>query len=168
MTKSDEKNLISSEPAGLASYEAVLVMDPSLSKEVQREVLQKIKNCITQDFNGSIYHIDTWGIRNLLNHNRKKWRQGIYFHFSFQAKKEVVQELTRRMRMAEEVLYYHFQRLTKHTTLEANLKSFREIIEISVKRESERQARIQQRKKHQTNQTLQTDNRQSFSSAPSS
>ena len=163
----ENKKLSKDQSLGLANYEAVLVMDPSLTKEVQKKFFQKLRKCIIEEYKGSIYHIDTWGVRNLLNQNRKRWKQGLYFHFSFQAKKGVVKELTRRVQMAEEILYSHFQKLAKHSSLEANLKSFREMIEISIKRESERQARIEQRKKHQMSQNFSSNNKKNLSS-PSS
>ena len=64
------------------NYESILVMEPTLNLKDQKLFFQKVKE-IMGGFKGDIHHIDSWGTRKLANKNRKKWSQGLYFHFSF-------------------------------------------------------------------------------------
>ena len=93
--------------SALNHYESVLVMEPSLSEEDQKLFFQKVKKTL-QEFKGEFYHIDTWGVRKLANKNKKKWSQGLYFHFSFKGERGVVEELTRKIRMNEKVALLSF------------------------------------------------------------
>ncbi len=127
------------------SYESVLVMGPTLAPESQKLFFQKMRETIKQ-FNGDLYHIDSWGVRKLANKNKYRWSQGLYFHFSFGGQTGVVEELIRRIRMDEKVLYYHFEKLSSKKSAAEHLEDFRGLIEAAVKREKERQARIQKRK----------------------
>ncbi|MDE0518254.1 MAG: 30S ribosomal protein S6 [Oligoflexia bacterium] len=127
------------------NYESVLVMEASLSKEAQKKIFQKIREIIKQ-FKGHIHHIDTWGVRKLANKNRKNWSQGLYFHFSFVGESGVVEELVRIIRMDEKLLYYHFEKLSSQKSPEEHLDDFRSLVEEAIKKEKERQARIQKRK----------------------
>jgi len=124
------------------NYESVLIMDPETSKEDQKLFFRKIKQ-ITEQFDGEFYHIDTWGLRKLANKNKKKWSQGLYFHFSFEAKKGVIQELTRVIRINDKVLYFHFEAIK--ISLEEHLKNFRSLMEEVVKKEKDRLLRIQKK-----------------------
>lgn len=127
------------------NYELVLVMESTLASESQKLFFQKIKKTVKQ-FNGNIYHVDSWGVRKLANKNSKRWSQGLYFHLSLAGQKGVVEELIRRIRMDEKVLYYHFEKLSSKKSVEEHLADFRGLIEAAIKREKERQARIQKRK----------------------
>ena len=127
----------------LANYESVLVMEPALTEENQKLFFQKIRE-IVKEFEGEFHHIDTWGLRKLANKNKKRWSQGLYFHFSFKGQRGVVEELTRRIRMDEKVLYYHFEKLKKSPT--EHLNDFRYIVEETVRKEKERTIRLQKRK----------------------
>ena len=126
------------------NYESVLVMEPALTGEAQKRFFQKVKKVIVGDFKGNIHHIDTWGSRKLANKNRKNRGQGLYFHFSFKGEKGVVEELSRIIKMEEDVLYHHFERLARSP--EEHLADFRTLIEEAVKKEKERQLRLQKRK----------------------
>ena len=126
-----------------ANYESVLVISPTLEKEGQKLFFQKVQETI-KAFKGEFYHIDTWGVRKLANKNKKNWSQGLYFHFSFKGENGVIEELTRRIRMDEKVLYYHFEKLKKSP--KEHLNDFRYIVEEAVRKEKERLARLQKRK----------------------
>ncbi len=130
----------------LSNYESVLVMDPSLGEKDQKAFFQKIKEVI-QSFKGRIHHVDSWGIRKLANQNKKKIAQGLYFHFSFQSLGGVIVELRRRIRMNDQVIYHHFEKLSEGKDLEEHLKDFRQLIEESISKEKERLERIQQKRK---------------------
>ena len=127
------------------NYESVLVMEPALAQEAQKLFFQKVKETVKQ-FKGDIYHIDSWGIRKLANKNKKRWSQGLYFHFSFKGEGGVIEELIRRIKMDEKVLYYHFEKLSSKKSVEEHLADFRSLVEAAVQRETERLARIQKRK----------------------
>ena len=128
------------------NYESVLVMEPSLAVEGQKLFFQKLKKIIGGPFKGRIHHIDTWGARRLANKNKKNLARGIYFHFSFEGGKGVVEELVRVIRMDEKVLYCHFEKLSPKKSAGEHLQDFRDLMEEAVKREKERQIRLQKRK----------------------
>ncbi len=127
------------------NYESVLVMDPALSPTDQKLFFQKAREVIKQ-FKGHIHHIDTWGIRKLANRNKKRWSQGLYFHFSFKGEVGVIEELIRIIKMDEKILYCHFEKLSSKKSPEEHLSSFRALMEEVVKKENDRLARIQKRK----------------------
>lgn len=126
-------------------YEAVLIAQPNWSKEESKQFFHKLREVIHQ-FHGKIHHIDSWGTRQLANSAQKKWSQGLYFHFSFQADPGVVTEMSRHIRMNHHLLYHHFEKLSNKLSLEDHLKAFRLVVEDSIKLEKERLARIQKRK----------------------
>ena len=127
----------------LSHYESVLVMDPALDEKAQKSYFQKLREVI-KSFKGQLHHIDTWGVRPLANKNRKKWTKGLYFHFSFSGTPGVVEELVRLIRMDEKALYYHFEKLKK--SVQEHLSDFRYLVEEAVKKEQDRQNRLQKRK----------------------
>jgi len=133
----------------IISYESVLVLVPDLQKPDQQQFIRKLHKTI-QQFQGKMYHIDSWGVRRLANRNRKKYRQGLYFHFSFSAQAGVVAELVRQIRIDKCVIYHHFERLPSKISLEKNLDTFRQIVSDSIKAEKEHLARIQQNRKNFT------------------
>lgn len=135
-------NKIDSIPA----YESILVMAPDMSQEQQNGFFQKIKEIIVQ-FKGSVHHVDTWGLRKLANHNTKGYSQGLYFHFSFNGDAGVVTELTRIIKMQDQSIYHHFEKLHPRRSLKEHLEQFRQSVENSLKKEKERLTRLQQRKK---------------------
>ena len=127
------------------NYESVLVMEPTLGEESQKIFFQTVQDILKQ-FKGNIYHIDSWGVRRLANKNWKKWSKGLYFHFSFKGDTGVVEELVRKIKMDEKILYYHFEKLSPEKSAEEHLADFRELLEENAKREKERLAKIQKRK----------------------
>lgn len=129
----------------LTYYESILVLNPSLSKEAQKVFFKTTKEVIIQ-FKGVINHIDSWGVRRLANKNKKKWSKGLYFHFSFNGNPGVVEEIIRKVTMNENLLYYHFEKLSSKKSPEKHLEDFRTLVEESIQKETERLARIQKRK----------------------
>ena len=127
------------------NYESVLVMEPALSPDSQKLFFKKIKSIVAK-FKGHVHHIDSWGARKLANQNKKKQNRGLYFHFSFEGALGVIEELIRVIRMDEKVLYYHFEKLSSKKSLSEHLQDFRLLMEEALKKEKERQARLQKRK----------------------
>ena len=130
----------------LEGYESVLVMAPKMEEGAQKELFSKIKK-IVSDFKGKMHHTDTWGLRKLANPNKKGHAQGFYFHFTFTGGPGVVSELIRVLKMREDSIYHHFEKLKSSKPLKQHLNSFYEEVENSIKKEKERQARLLQRKK---------------------
>jgi len=130
----------------IPSYESILVMAPDMSQEQQNSFFKKIKEIILS-FEGSVYHVDSWGLRKLASRNKKGYSQGLYFHFSFTGSPGVVTELTRIIKMQDHSIYHHFEKLHPRLSLKEHLEHFRQGVEHSIKREKERLARIQQKKK---------------------
>lgn len=97
-------------------YESVIILDPELNLESQREILRKNRDIIHQ-FGGSIHSLDTWGRRTLGNPIGKK-TQGIYFHILFKAKPAAIAELERVMRLNDKVLRFLHVRLDERIPLE--------------------------------------------------
>ena len=127
------------------NYEAVLVVESILAEEAQKIFFQKVREVITQ-FKGEIQHIDSWGVRKLANKNKKKWSKGLYFHFSFKGETGVIEELSRRIKMDEKLLYCHFEKLSSKKSPEEHLTDFRNLVKEAVQKETERLARVQKRK----------------------
>ena len=130
----------------IPAYEAILVMAPDMDQAQQKGFFQKIKEIIVS-FKGSIYHADTWGLRRLASRNKKGYSQGLYFHFSFTGQAGVVAELTRIIKMQDQSIYHHFEKLHPRLSLKEHLEHFRQGVEHSIKKEKERLSRIQQKKK---------------------
>ena len=126
------------------NYESVVIMHPDTSEDGQRNLFRKNKEII-QKFLGEINHIDTWGKRRLGN-PIDKVKMGIYFHCTFTAKAECIQELERTMRISDQVLRFFHQRLDTRKSVGEHLEKYREVIETSRIRDQEREAKAQARK----------------------
>ena len=144
----------------IPAYESILVMAPDMSQEQQKVFFQKIKEIILK-FKGNVHHADTWGLRKLANRNNKGYSQGFYFHFSFTGEAGVVTELTRIIKMQEQSIYHHFEKLHPKRSLTEHLEHFRQDVENSLKKEKERLTRIQQRKKMGSSFDRRPDDRRS-------
>ena len=126
------------------NYETVIIMHPDASEAEQKALFRKNQEIINQ-FSGKINHIDTWGKRRLANVVRKM-KVGLYFHSTFTAKAECVEELERTMRINDRVLRFFHSRLDDRKGIEQHLENYREVIAVSKAREQEREAKVQARK----------------------
>ena len=75
-----------------------------------------------------------------------KMRMGIYFHSTFTAQPECVEELERTMRINDKVLRFLHYRLDSRQSISQHLEVYREVIAGSKTREQERDAKTQARK----------------------
>lgn len=107
-------------------YEAVILMDPSVSEEDQKALFQKNKGII-EGFRGQMGHVDTWGVRKLGNLIGKSTR-AMYFHSTFTAAPEAIMELERTMRINDKVLRFMHTRLPDATTLSTYVEKFKEAL----------------------------------------
>lgn len=127
----------------LRKYESILIFHPDCKPKELQEFF-KAKRTMIQNFLGSLYHIDSWGKRRLI-HPIKKLNLGLYFHTLFEAKAEVIKELERTMKINEKVLRFMHVQLDSKISLEKHLENYRNIIDLSKKREEEREARKQKK-----------------------
>jgi len=128
----------------LRKYESVVILHPDATEADQKVILGKNSETI-QKFDGSIYHLDTWGKRRLANPIKKN-SLGIYFHSTFEAKGECVAELERKMKINDKVLRFMHTRLDDRESLAKYLERFRADLQATANREREREAKIQARK----------------------
>ena len=128
------------------NYESVIIIHPDATEDEQKSVFQKNRDIIKK-FAGELNHIDTWGKRRLMN-PINKMAMGIYFHSTFTAQTECVEELERTMRINDKVLRFLHFRLDDRKDIQQHLEDYREVISSSKVREKEREAKIQARKNH--------------------
>lgn len=128
-------------------YEAVIALKTESDESGQKKIFSQIQNII-QQFSGSLHHIDCLGSRALANLGKnKKIKRALYFHLSYQSKPAAIAEVERFLRMNDKALYFHHEKLDSRISLDKHQEHFEEILKNSKKREEERQARIQAKRK---------------------
>lgn len=125
-------------------YEVVVIMHPDASPEEQKELFRKNK-AIIQDFQGSVFSLETWGKRSLAN-QIGKLKKGIYFHSLFEAKPSAIMELERTMRINDKVLRFAHSKLDPRVPLSKYMENFKRSLQESANREKEREAKAQARR----------------------
>lgn len=125
-------------------YEEVLVLSAKATDQEKKQVYQASSKVI-KDFGGKVYQVETWGLRNVANPERKKQAQGWYFHMVFSALPTAIQELRRTLKINSLVLYFHHERLHKKDTPESHMEKFKDLLEKTASKEKERQERIQKK-----------------------
>lgn len=84
-------------------YEMVLILKVGLEEEERNQVLDRLKDAISQ--NGTVGEIDDWGTRKLayeIHYNK----DGYYYVLNYEADPSVVAEVERRARILDQVLRY--------------------------------------------------------------
>jgi len=130
--------------SALRFYEEVLVLHPDTTESEQKKLYASSAEVI-QEHQGKIYKIDSWGSRPLANKGSKNLSRGLYFHMVFSSSPKAIQEIKRRLRINNRVVYFHYERLPKKTTPESHIEKFKNEIEKTHLIEKERQERIQKR-----------------------
>jgi small subunit ribosomal protein S6 len=125
-------------------YELVIIMHPDSSEEEQKALFKKNREIIT-GFDGSVYHLDSWGKRKLGNPINHLTR-GQYFHMTFEATGNAIAEIERTMRINDRVLRYQHTRLDDRVSLAKFVEKFKEALVETANREREREIKNQQRK----------------------
>ena len=92
-------------------YETLFILHPELPEAQVRETLERVRRLI-EGMGGAVVEIQDWGLRELAYPIRKQPR-GIYLLTLYSARPEVVKELERTLRLADEVLRYVSVRLPK-------------------------------------------------------
>jgi small subunit ribosomal protein S6 len=83
-------------------YEILLLLDPDLPEERQTEVVGRVQSLIEQG-GGTVERHDAWGRRRLAYPIRKK-EEGVYHLVSFSAEAETLDELSRVLKIDDDVL----------------------------------------------------------------
>lgn len=88
----------------LKYYETFYLLNPDMNEEQREAVLEKIKGIITEE-KGEIVSVDNWPLRKLAYKVNKK-SQGYYVLIEYGAKPETIQEITRNLRLDENVMKF--------------------------------------------------------------
>jgi small subunit ribosomal protein S6 len=86
----------------VTEYEILLLLDPDLSEERQGEVVARVRTLIEQG-GGTVERHDAWGRRRLAYPVEKK-EEGVYHLVSFTADAETLDELSRVLKIDDDVL----------------------------------------------------------------
>jgi small subunit ribosomal protein S6 len=97
-------------------YETFIIIDPDLSEEQRKPLLDRVRETIAQ-MGGFLIREDPWGSRRLAYAIRKKER-GFYVRFDFCGSGQLVNEMERFFRIDERVLKYMSVLLDKAPDLE--------------------------------------------------
>ena len=83
-------------------YEILLLLDPDLPEEKQGEVVTRVRTLIEQG-GGTVERHDAWGRRKLAYPIQKK-EEGVYHLVSFTSEAETLDELSRVLKIDDDVL----------------------------------------------------------------
>ena len=86
----------------MTEYEVLLLLDPELADEKQAEIVERVKTLVTEG-GGSFERHDPWGRRKLAYPIEKK-DDGIYHLLTFSAPPETLDELSRVLKIDDDVL----------------------------------------------------------------
>jgi small subunit ribosomal protein S6 len=86
----------------VTEYEILLLLDPDLPEEKQGEVVGRVRTLIERG-GGAVERHDPWGRRKLAYPIAKK-DEGVYHLVSFSAAPETLDELTRVLKIDDDVL----------------------------------------------------------------
>lgn len=85
-------------------YETLMVLHPEMPEAQIRETIDRAKRLI-EDASGKVHEVQEWGIRELAYPIRKLHR-GYYVLAEYDASADVVRELERTLKIADEVLRF--------------------------------------------------------------
>jgi small subunit ribosomal protein S6 len=86
----------------VTEYEILLLLDPDLPEEKQGEVVARVRTLIEQG-GGTVDRHDAWGRRKLAYPIQKK-EEGVYHLISFTSEAETLDELSRILKIDDDVL----------------------------------------------------------------
>ena len=84
-------------------YESVIIINPNLEAEAIKGLIEKFSNLINN--NGKVDSVEEIGKKKLA-YEIKKNKEGYYIIIKFEAKPEVITELERVYRIADEVIKF--------------------------------------------------------------
>jgi len=85
-------------------YETLFILHPELPEAQVRETTDRVRRLV-EGMQGQISGIHDWGVRDLAYPIRKQGR-GTYVLVEYSARPEVVKELERNLKLADEVLRF--------------------------------------------------------------
>ena len=97
-------------------YETFIILDPDLSEDLRRPVLDRAKDVMAQ-MGGTLLRVEEWGSRRLAYTIRKKER-GYYVRFDFCGSGQLVGEMERFFRIDARVLKHMSVLLDSEPNLE--------------------------------------------------
>ena len=86
----------------MTEYEILLLLDPDVPEEKQGEVVERVRTLIEQG-GGTVERHDAWGRRKLAYPIQKK-EEGVYHLVSFTSEAETLDELSRVLKIDDDVL----------------------------------------------------------------
>jgi len=85
-------------------YETLFVMHPELPEAQVRETIDRVRRLV-ESMAGQVNEVQDWGVRELAYPIRKQPR-GTYVLVQYTAQPEVVKELERTLKLADEILRF--------------------------------------------------------------
>lgn len=85
-------------------YETLFVLHPELPEAQVRETMDRVRRLI-EGMDGQMIDLQDWGVRDLAYPIRKQPR-GTYVLAEYSARPEVVKELERTLKLADEILRF--------------------------------------------------------------
>ena len=82
-------------------YELVYILKPGAGEEKRAQLLEKLRDIIEAE--GTIENVDEWGNRKLA-YEIDKINEGYYVLVNFNSETEVINELNRNLKIADEVM----------------------------------------------------------------
>jgi small subunit ribosomal protein S6 len=98
-------------------YETIFILDPDLSEEQRKPVLDRVMDLFTQ-YKGFLVESEEWGGRKLAYEIKKKVR-GFYVRLDYCGAGDLVNEMERSFRIDDRVLKYMTILLAEDVDLEA-------------------------------------------------
>ena len=86
----------------MIDYEILLLLDPDLAEEPQAEVVTRVRDLIEKG-GGTFTRHDAWGKRKLAYPIQKK-EEGVYHLVSFTSEAETLDELSRVLKIDDDVM----------------------------------------------------------------
>lgn len=89
-------------------YESIIIVKPNLESQILDEIIQKVTDLINEE--GKITKVEKLGEKKLA-YEIKKYSEGFYILFEFEAVREKITELERFYRITDEILKFIVVRL---------------------------------------------------------
>ena len=87
----------------MTDYEILLLLDPDLAEEKQAEVVARVRRALIEKGGGTFERHDAWGRRKLAYEIDKK-EEGVYHLLSFTSSPETLDELSRVLKIDDDVM----------------------------------------------------------------
>jgi small subunit ribosomal protein S6 len=95
-------------------YEAMVILDPTLSDEDMKANVARISSLVTDQAKGKVLKVDEWGKRKLA-YEIKKRGEGYYAIYRFDADPDAIAEFERTLKISDPVLRFLVVRLDEST-----------------------------------------------------